>query len=278
MKKKRILIFLITFIVNCCSSNNEMPLDQTLIKSDTSLYIEAFKKLKAGDYEESSELFSELDLLHPYSKWAIKGQLMSGFSLYQENNYEEAIFVLNKFINLNPNDKNLDYAHYLKGFCFYERINNVSRDQEMAKKAEQTFTELKNKFPNSKYSVKAQQHLKMLNNQLAGYEMTVGKYYQKKGRFIAATLRYKTIVKKYQNSAQIPESLYRIIECYLSLGIEPKAISLSNILRFNFPDSIWTKEGLDLMKKNNIKLVNNKLMENKYKVNINDINLDIFNF
>ena len=277
MKNKFYTILLI-FFLNCCSSNNNELLDQNLSRTDKVMYNEAYKKLMAGNFEEANVLFTELDLKHPYSKWAIKGQLMSGFSLYQENKYDEAIFVLDKFINLNPKHKSLDYAHYLKGFCFYERINNVSRDQSMARTAKKTFTELKNKFPKSKYSLKARQHIKLLNNQLAGYEMIIGKYYQKRGKFIAATLRYKTILKKYKNSAQIPESLFRIIECYLSLGIEPQAITFLNILNYNFPKSQWSTEAISLMEKTKIKITFLKDLKDKKKIDINELDINELNF
>ena len=276
--KKILKIISCIFFLNCCSSNNEQLGIQSYNKTDKSMYIDAHKKLKSGEFEEANNLFTELDLMHPYSKWAIKGQLMSGFSLYQENKYEEAIFTLNKFINLNPKDKNLDYAHYLKGFCFYERINNVSRDQNMAIKAKETFTELKNKFPKSKYSLKAIQHIKLLNNQLAGYEMTIGKFYQERGKFIAAILRYKTIIKKYKNSAQIPETLFRIMECYLSLGIKPQAITLFKILNYNFPDSEWSAESVALMKATKVKVSLLENLKEKKKIEINTLNLDELDF
>ena len=83
--KKILKIISCTFFLNCCSSNNDQLGIQSYNKTDKSMYIEAHKQLKLGEFEEANNLFTELDLMHPYSKWAIKGQLMSGFSLYQEN-------------------------------------------------------------------------------------------------------------------------------------------------------------------------------------------------
>ena len=83
---------------------------------------------------------------------------------------------------------------------------------------------------------------------------------KKRGKFIAAILRYKTIIKKYKNSAQIPESLFRIMECYLSLGIKPQAITLFKILNYNFPESPWSEESKGaLMKDTKVKV---SLLEN----------------
>ena len=139
---KKILIIIVAILVSSCSTDDEIDLNYEL-KSDKIIYNEAMSLLKMKKYEEAHDIFTELDLQHPYSKWATKGQLMSGFSLYKANKYDEAIFVFEKFINLNPNNPNLDYAHYLRGFCYYERISQVSRDQKLAKKALDSFIELK---------------------------------------------------------------------------------------------------------------------------------------
>ena len=108
------LLLLIFFISSCSSDNNNANIDYSL-RSDSVLYNEALSALKKKNYLVAHELFTELDLQHPYSKWATKGQLMSGFALYKNNKYDEAIFTLSKFINLNPNNPDLDYAYYLKG-------------------------------------------------------------------------------------------------------------------------------------------------------------------
>ena len=273
---RKIYFFLIFCLLSC--SSDEQVLIETQFQSEDAMYREAFNELKAGNYQKSSDLFNELDLMHPYSRWAAKGQLMSGFALYQANKYEEAIFALNKFINLNPNDKNLDYAFYLKGYCYYERMNEVSRDQVIAKKAIQTFNELKNKYPTSKYSLKAVNHIKLLNNQLAGYEMNVGKFYQSRNKFLAAILRYKTILKKHKNSAQIPESLYRILECYISIGLQEQAIKVASIIKYNFPKSVWYDQTIKTIKSSNIEISQLEKSQKNNEVDLEIVDFENFDF
>ena len=273
---KKFYVFLILFLAGC--STDDEILTESEFRSDISLYKEAHNELKSKNYQKASDLFTELDLMHPYSKWAAKGQLMSGFALYQANQYEEAIFALNKFINLNPSDKNLDYAFYLKGFCYYERMNEVSRDQVIAKKAIQTFNELKNKFPTSKYSLKAVNHIKLLNNQLAGYEMNVGKFYQSRNKFLAAILRYKTILKRHKNSAQIPESLYRILECYISIGLQEQAIKVASIIKYNFPKSVWYDQTIKTIKSSNIEISQLEKSQKNNEVDLEIVDFENFDF
>ena len=270
---KKILIIIVAILVSSCSTDDEIDLNYEL-KSDKIIYNEAMSLLKMKKYEEAHDIFTELDLQHPYSKWATKGQLMSGFSLYKANKYDEAIFVFEKFINLNPNNPNLDYAHYLRGFCYYERISQVSRDQKLAKKALDSFIELKNKFPNSKYSLKSRNHIALLNNQLAGKEMSIGMFYQSKGKYLSSILRYKSVLKNYKNSAQVPEAIYRIIESYLSLGLNKQALKLTKILKHNFPISNWYSSANELLQDNNIDYTTHTNKKNTNSLNLQSIDFD----
>tara|TARA_B100000989_G_scaffold279174_1_gene241569 strand:+ start:995 stop:1825 length:831 start_codon:yes stop_codon:yes gene_type:complete len=274
MSLKCLILLLLSFFILSCSSDNDVNIDYSL-RSDSVLYNEALIALKKKEYLLAHELFTELDLQHPYSKWATKGQLMSGFALYKNNKYDEAIFTLNKFINLNPNNPDLDYAYYLKGYCYFERINQVTRDQKYARNAYNSFIELNNKFPKSKYLQKSKKHIILLNNQLAGKEMSIGKFYQTKGNFLSGLLRYKYILKNYKKSAQIPEALYRIIECYLSLGLKNPAIRFTKILSYNFSTTEWYADAQLLMKKHSISL--SKDYEKDKSLDFDNIDSEEFN-
>jgi outer membrane protein assembly factor BamD len=275
---KIIYLFVTSSLLISCSTtdSNTEGIDYSL-RSDTMIYNEALNHLKKKEFEIANELFTELDLQHPYSKWATKGQLMSGFALYKANKYDEAIFALSKFINLNPNNNNLPYALYLKSYCYYERIALVTRDQKFATRAYESFIELKKKYPNSQYSKKASNHLALLKNQLAGKEMSVGKYYQKRKKYLGAILRYKTIIRNYKKSAQIPEALYRIIECYLSVGLDHPALTFISILQYNYPKSVWFNDASNLIKKYNLNSEKIKKYQAENSLDLEKINIDDFN-
>ena len=160
---------------------------------------------------------------------------MAGFAHYQANEYEEAILTLSKFIELNPTHESIPYAMYLKAYSYFERMPDVKLDQKLTNRAFEEFSELINKYPNSKYAKKSLTHLKTLNNHLAASEVKIAKFYQSQGYFLASIKRYKNILKKYKKSAHIPESIYRLIECYVSLGLVKQSFYFYKILEYNFP-------------------------------------------
>ena len=245
--------FIVLFFVLGCSTNEE---SQTItnFSSDIELYKSAMIHLKKKEFTEAVETFTELEIQHPYSKWATKGQLMAGFAHYKANEYEEAILTLSKFIELNPTHKSIPYAMYLKAYSYYERMPDVNLDQKLSDRAVEEFSELINKYPGSKYAKKSISHLSSLKNHLASREVKIAKFYQSQGYFLASIKRYKSVLREYKKSIHIPESIFRLIECYISLGLVKQSFYFYKILEYNFPRTEWAIESEKLIKDNKINL------------------------
>ena len=237
-------------VVLSCSSNDKKT--TSTFSSDIELYKSGMSYLKKREFTEAVEQFTELEIQHPYSKWATKGQLMAGFAHYKANEYEEAILTLSKFIELNPTHQSIPYAMYLKAYSYFERMPDVNLDQKLSIRAVEEFTELINKHPNSIYAKKSLTHLKTLSNHLAASEVKIAKFYQSQGYFLASIKRYKNVLKNYKKSSHIPESIFRLIECYVSLGLVKQSYYFYKILEYNFPRSQWAKESKEIIKEKKI--------------------------
>ncbi len=247
MKTKVLILFLFIFI-SSCSSDKEIAKNYSSY-DDVKLYNEAMLQLKKKEYDEAIDTFTELEIQYPYSPWASRGQLMIGFAHYTANQYDEAILNLSKFIELNPNHNLIPYAIYLKAYSYFERIPDINLDQKFSTRAYEEFSELINRYPKSKYALKSKEHIKKLKNHLAAKEIKVGKFYQSKGDYLAAVKRYKIVLTEFRQSTQIPESIFRLIESYVSLGLVKQSYYLFKILEFNFPKSKWTSEGSKIVQK-----------------------------
>ena len=228
-----------------CADNNAPEVQ--IERSAEDLYNIALDTATTGDISAASPLFDEVERQHPYSKWATRSQLMSAWSLYQANNYEAAVIALDRFIELNPAHENVDYAYYLKGMSYYERIVDVERDAGMTELAQDAFEALLKRFPNSQYSRDGQLKLDLTTSHLAGKEMAVGRFYMGREHYDAAIRRYTKVIENFQTSNQVPEALYRIVESYLALGLDTEAERTGAVLRYNYPESIWTKRMIRLI-------------------------------
>ena len=264
--KIKLLVFIFLFLLNACSSDKNIVINKQL-NNDVEIYNSGLKLLKKRKFNEAIERFTELEIQYPYSDWSARGQMLIGFSHYSNREYDEAILSLSKFTELNPDHPLVPYAIFLKGYSYYERIPNIELDQEYSEKALQQFLELTNRYPNSKYKKKSFEIIKILRNHLSSKELLIGKFYQSKGNYLAAVKRYKQILKKYKRSVHTPESLFRLVESYTSIGLVKQANYLYKILSYNFPKSSWKKEGDILAKKYKI---NTNLK--KYKKQAIDLN------
>lgn len=264
--KIKLLVFIFLFLLNACSSDKNIVINKQL-NNDVEIYNSGLKLLKKRKFNEAIERFTELEIQYPYSDWSARGQMLIGFSHYSNREYDEAILSLSKFTELNPDHPLVPYAIFLKGYSYYERIPNIELDQEYSEKALQQFLELTNRYPNSKYKKKSFEIIKILRNHLSSKELLIGKFYQSKGNYLAAVKRYKQILKKYKRSVHTPESLFRLVESYTSIGLVKQANYLYKILSYNFPKSSWKKEGDILAKKYKI---NTNLK--KYKKKAIDLN------
>ncbi len=217
------------------------------------IYNHAMDLLETGWYDTAAKEFDEVERQHPYSIWATKAQLMSGYSNYKNQKYDEAIISLDRFIELHPGNRDAPYAYYLKALCYYEQISDVGRDQKMTRLALDSMREVVRRFPNTTYARDARLKLELTQDHLAGKDMDIGRYYQHRGDYLAAINRYRTVIERYQTTTHVPEALHRLTECYLALGITDEAQMSAAVLGHNFPGSKWYEDSYALLEHRNLK-------------------------
>ncbi len=237
------LVLLLSGISACSSSDPAKEADQPV----ETLYNKASDAMKAKNYTEATRLFEEVERQHPYSKWATKAQLMSAFSAYQDQRYDEAILSVDRFIELHPGNEEIDYAYYLKALCYYEQITDVRRDQQITHLALGALEALINRFPDSRYVRDAMLKRDLTLDHLAGKEMEIGRYYLKQGMTNAAINRFRSVVQNYQTTTHVPEALHRLVECYVILGLKDEAARVAAVLGYNYPGSSWYADSYDLL-------------------------------
>ncbi len=222
------------------------------------LYNAGLEALKNREYKTAAKKFAEVERQHPYSKWATKAILMQAYAQYQRNAYDEAIAAAKRFLTLHPGHKDAPYAHYLIALSNYERIGDVRRDPTAARKALEALEEVARRYPGTPYAEDAKAKAKLARDHLAGKEMEVGRYYLKRGNYLAAINRFKTVIRDYQTTAHTPEALYRLVEAYLALGIRSEAQTAAAVLGYNFPNSVWYRDAYALLNEQGLKPEENK--------------------
>jgi outer membrane protein assembly factor BamD len=211
------------------------------------LYNAGAERLDRHQWGESVDYFREVERQHPYSEWARRSILMTAYAHYMANDYAEAISDADQFISLYPGNISTPYAYYLKSICYFEQIVDVGRDQASTAEAGEALREVVKRYPQTEYAADARLKLDMVQDQLAGKEMTIGRYYLRAGDPMGAIGRFKTVVDKYQTTSHVPEALYRLVEAYLTVGLVGEAQKNAAVLGFNYPGDPWYQAAYQLM-------------------------------
>jgi outer membrane protein assembly factor BamD len=203
--------------------------------------------LDRHQWADAVNYFREVERQHPYSEWSRRSILMTAYAHYESNNYGEAIADADRFITLYPGNVATPYAYYLKAICYFEQIVDVGRDQAATEQAQRSLGEVMKRYPKTEYATDARLKLDMVQDQLAGKEMTIGRFYLRNSNPIAAIGRFRTVVDRYQTTSHAPEALYRLVEAYMTVGLIDEARKNGAVLGYNYPGDVWYRDAYGLL-------------------------------
>jgi outer membrane protein assembly factor BamD len=226
------------------SSTSDSKLDS---RPPDVLYKEADELLGKGSSSKAAETFEKIDQLYPYSEEAKKAMLMAAYAYQKAGKSPEAVAAARRYLALHPGTKDAALAQEIISTSYYDRISTPSRDQGETKTAITEMETLVRRYPDSRYTEETKKRHKIARDTLAASEMNVGRYWQKKGNYLAAVNRFKTVVSEYQQTSHVEEALMRLTECYMALGIVNEAQTAAAVLGHNFPDSPWYKDAYALL-------------------------------
>ncbi len=239
------LAVLAALLAGCASS-----IDSTsAINTDPpeKMYADADSLMSRGRFEDAARKFEDLDRSHPYSPEARRAIVLAAYAYYKAGKTPEAIASAERYTVMHPGTKDAPFAHHIIASAYFDEMRGPNRDQQATRKALEQLRILKSRYPDSAYSEKAENRIRVAEDTLAASEMEVGRYYLKRKNFIGAINRFKTVVSEYQTTAHVEEALMRLTECYMALGIKEEAQTAAAVLGHNFPNSKWYKDAYALL-------------------------------
>ena len=245
-------VFAAILISGCSSLNNTQ--DETAGWSAAKLYAEAKDAQSDGTYDKAAKYLEKLESRFPYGRYALQAQLELGYVYWKGNEPGSALAACDRFIKLHPNHPAVDYVYYLKGLInFNEDLgllgyissqDPTERDPKAARESFDSFKELVTRFPNSKYAPDARLRLNYLVNAMASQEVNVANYYYKRGAYIAALNRAQFAIKTYPQTPAVEEAMFVVLSAYDKLEMNELRDDAERIMRKNYPESRYYKDGL----------------------------------
>ena len=233
-----------------CSST---PRNEAPERTAERLYGEARDDIAAGAYERAIKSLERVEGLAAGTLLAQQAQIDLAYVQWKSGERATALTTIERFIKLNPSSPALDYAMYLRGLVnFNEDLGLLGvvagqklseRDQRAARDSWQAFKQLVDQFPGSRYTPDARLRMNYILNSLAEYEVHVARYYFRRGAYLAAANRAQQAVSEYPQSPSSEEALYLMVACYDKLELPALREAAERVLRRNYPQSAYLREG-----------------------------------
>jgi len=257
-----ILISALAISLYSCSKKDEIIYEPQKKISPYKLYEEAMSAFNKNDFLFASKKFNEAELNFGNIENAAKSAIMSAYSLYSINFYDEALNSLDNYLKIYPADKNVIYAHYLIAVIYFEQLSDEKKDINPLLQAQEKINFFLKKYSNTDYAIDLKFKKDLIENQLAAKEMYIAKYYISVKKWIPAINRLKIIVQKYDKTIFIEEALHRLVEVHYFLGLEKEAKKYATILGYNYNSSEWFKQSYKILNKE-YKIVNKSELNDK---------------
>jgi outer membrane protein assembly factor BamD len=243
-------IFTLAFMLAisaCSTTSDEEQIEQAKLLGPEASYEVAKEMMKNGNFTGAAETLSSLDSRYPFGPLSLQIQLDLIYSYYKSGNTEQALAMVDRFIRLNPNHKDVDYAFYMRGLTNMESDSNLfqelvnidrsDRDPSKSREAFNDFRRLIERFPESKYAADAQQRMVYIKNRLAKYEIAIARFYMRRGAYVAAANRGQYVLEYYGDTEQVQPALEIMVSAYDQLGLDELKQNAIKILKLNYPAS-----------------------------------------
>ncbi|MDN5924454.1 MAG: outer membrane protein assembly factor BamD, partial [Xanthomonadales bacterium] len=230
----------------------EDPLETMSVQE---LYQQAHQSLIDHDYSGAEFALQRLVARFPFGPYAEQAQLDLAYAQYKNGKPDDAYSGVNRFIKTYPAQKHIDYAYYLRGLINFDRSSGFvariahkdssRRDPGFEQQSFEDFTQLVQRYPNSRYTPDARQRMVFLRNQLAKHELHIAKNYLRRQAYVGAVQRAKYIISHYQTSPETGDALAIMAKSYQALGRSKLAADALKVLKANYPQHAYLSDPQD---------------------------------
>lgn len=247
-----VLLF-IALIAGCSSVKGDV--DPTAGWTAERLYQQARQDVSSGNWTDARTHLEALESRYPFGIYAQQSLIDLAYVNWKDEEPEQALAVIDRFMQQYPNHAGTDYMLYLKGLITFTppsailsrftRQDPSERDPKGLRASYDAFMELIKRYPDSPYAADARKRAAWLVNTIAENEVHIAQYYYERGAYVAAANRAQTVVTDFQGAPIVEKALYIMVLSYDKLKLTQLHDDAKRVLDQNFPDSKYYTQGLD---------------------------------
>ena len=250
--RRLIVAALATALLGACAGSGNAPVNpfdediprrlQRLKAQET--YDLARRSLESADYEGALRQYQALQIRFPFTNFATQAQLDTIYLNYKLFAPDAALSGADRFLKEHPRHPQVAYVQYLKGLVHYQRSgaddpkwwglsDSAQYDQVYARRAFDAFNQVVQRYPDSKFVTDSRERMIYLRERMAYHDLQIAKYYQRRKAYVAASRRAEDILRKFQGTSIIPETLTVLESAYRKLELneladDARALSVAN--------------------------------------------------
>ncbi len=230
----------------CSSDPNALPATNPFKggKSERELRLEADglyklarRALDSADFQGAIQRYDQILLRYPFTDFATQSELETVYAKYRAFDSDGALSAADRFLKEHPRHPQVDYVYYVKGLVNYQRNESVfewlmdssRQDVGSAQRAFDDFALLTQKYPKSRYVADARERMVYLRNRIAAHELSVVKYYERRGAHLAAAKRAEKILADYPGAPTTIETLTLLENAYREAGLLDQANDIRKV-------------------------------------------------
>jgi outer membrane protein assembly factor BamD len=216
-----------------------VPLDPSVSRLRVdSMWQRSMKDFRKGLYGSASDEFQRVLLeFAPGDPRIPEAHFYLGESYFGSHSLLQAVREFRKVSDDFPNNPLAPDALGRAGDAYAALWRKPQLDPTYGRSAISTYTELLNRYPDSKAAAKARVALQDLSDKLAFKDWETALYYLRNKQIDAAILYMKSIVATYPNTPSAEQALVRLVTTYNALGYAEDAKEMCGALRQYHPDT-----------------------------------------
>lgn len=229
------------FLTACSSSIVPPPRSAEILMSEGDTFfaenryddaIASWEKVRERYVSPEMNAFAELKIAEAY---------------FLAERYIEAAVAYEAYLKAHPNDPNSANVLYNLGVSYHQEMLAAERDQTTTRNALSAFKTLLAKHPTDPRRSDIEQFIATEEDALAGHELHIASYYQKKGAYSAAIARLEPLIKTYPNFSRKDELYFILGSAYLLNDKRELAAEFFNRLYKEYPESSFTLKAQKLL-------------------------------
>lgn len=206
------------------------------------LYRVARKQMQNAEFNSAIKSFDDLISRFPFTEYAVQAEVDKIYAQYRNYQFDDALAGADRFLREHPRHPDASYVQYLKGLADsaqgdsllrYLPLSSAQRDIGSKERAFSDFALLIQRYPDSMYAADARQRMIALRNEIADHELEIGKFYLRRGAYLAAARRAEEVIARFPGAPATAKALELLRECYAKLGLRDQEQQVQTLIAAN---------------------------------------------